>query len=121
MARGEADEDGRVVAAGGNDQEPRALDVDRLQRLVVGRISLQDGAAERLGLFEALLARIDDDNVAFIRAEAEKLPDRAVVLGPEAGDDDVIAKGALDSLHDESFPGSPGDERISRAGQDEQK
>ncbi len=119
MAGGQTDQDGGVVTAGRDDHRRSALDMDREQRRVARRIGLQDHAADFLGLLGRLGVGVDDDDVARVGTAGDQLPDRLGAAGAETGDDDVVAKGALQLFHPPLVPNSPEDKSISGAGEDQ--
>ena len=121
VAGGQTDEDGRVVAPRRNDHQLGAVDVNGLQALVAGRICLEYGTAHRLGFLEPVVVRVDDHDAFRFGPQVDEFLHGSRVLRAEAGDDDVVAKSTLDSLHDEPFPGPAGNEGVGRAGEDEEE
>lgn len=121
MARSQADQDRGIVPARRDDHQLGPVDVNGSKRLIAGCVGFEHGAAHCLGLLQPVLTGVDDDDIFRIGPQVDELLHGACVLGAESGDDDVVAKGALDSLHDEFFPGTPGNESIGRAGEDQQE
>ena len=98
LARGEGDEDGGVVAVGGDDDRFRVLGAGKAQHLGVGRTAADGDQARALGALEGRGILVDDDDVRGCDLVADHRGDRGPALGAVSDDDGVVAHFAPPSL-----------------------